>query len=235
MAQWQNTAEGGTDGVGVTTANSGGASGDAWDFVTTLSVPQYEADAAAAGSLGYVITTDQVGTQSQYVSWTSANSAALSVQFFVKFPQFPASADQRLVSIRNANTIGGLLILSTGVMRVMENTSGYTLSDSPALSTNTWYLVNLVIRQSGTTADYDFEIYEDDLSTLHHSYYGGHAYTPTNTNNLTTFQIGRTLGNGDFNGLLYLDHLTVAEQTTLLDPPSLANFLTITAEYNLIG
>lgn len=69
-----NTAEGGTDGVTVTPANSGGASGDAFNVVSIGPDGEltFEDAHPAHGALGYRYNVTGAGAQRCYTAWTLA-------------------------------------------------------------------------------------------------------------------------------------------------------------------
>lgn len=68
-----NTAEGGTDGVAVTTGNSGGTSGNAWDAVagsSNGSSIKYSATQKYSGALSYQFNNGTIQGSSTYVAWS---------------------------------------------------------------------------------------------------------------------------------------------------------------------
>jgi hypothetical protein len=72
-----NTAEGGTNGVTVTTANSGGASGDAFTSVTTGAgrVLEFDSDGPYLDTLSYRVERTAAGTGWNRVTWGPVSSA----------------------------------------------------------------------------------------------------------------------------------------------------------------
>jgi hypothetical protein len=70
----QNTFEGGSDGTTISTANSGGASGQAFDIASagTGTTLAYEADRPAHGSLGMLVATGATAATAT-VGWTVAS------------------------------------------------------------------------------------------------------------------------------------------------------------------
>jgi hypothetical protein len=72
-----NTAEGGTNGVTVTTANSGGASGDAFTSVTTGAgrVLEFDSDGPYLDTLSYRVERTIAGTGYNCVTWGNISSA----------------------------------------------------------------------------------------------------------------------------------------------------------------
>src|SRR5690606_5281973 len=82
----RNSAEGGTDETGVTTGNSGGASGDAWSQVVlgTGSAIVYDSAQAAHGDLAYSIR--QAASQVAFLLRTFTADDEALVSFYLRFP-----------------------------------------------------------------------------------------------------------------------------------------------------
>jgi hypothetical protein len=102
-----NTAEGGANGTAVTTANSGGASGDPWDFVTRATNTNrfvYRSTGALKGSRSYELAT--AGTGQAYLAWWfnattgRGDQPVLFTRFYGRFPSAP-SGNVRLLRLRD--------------------------------------------------------------------------------------------------------------------------------------
>jgi hypothetical protein len=102
-----NTAEGGANGTAVTTANSGGASGDPWDFVTRATNTNrfvYRSTGALKGSRSYELAT--AGTGQAYLAWWfnattgRGDQSVLFTRFYGRFPSAPSS-NVRLLRLRD--------------------------------------------------------------------------------------------------------------------------------------
>jgi hypothetical protein len=101
-----NTAEGGSNGTAVTTANSGGASGTAWDFVTRATNTNrfvYRSTGALKGSRSYELAT--AGTGQAYLAWWfnagtgRGDQPVVYTRLYGRFPSL--SGNVRLLRLRD--------------------------------------------------------------------------------------------------------------------------------------
>jgi hypothetical protein len=177
MALKQNSAEGGANGATITTANSGGSSGDAFVQVTVAGVPTYNFsnNAAAHGSLSYRITGVSGDTAKIYLGSTASSQGTM--RGYVYFNILP-SAPQALFNIQNSS-FGGMAAVNISSVNKMtvSDASGTTLfTSASALSAATWYRIELqVITGASTTT-----------GTVNFQYYVGDSTTPLGTLSNTT-------------------------------------------------
>ena len=157
MVAHVNSAEGGTNGVTVTTANSGGLSGDPWSSVSIAAGTTMVFSTAAAykGSLGY---RDTYGTVSggytnrrrSVVGWTQFRD-----RWYFRFSALP-SVSVQLAYVGNASgsTVLARVILLTNGKIGVQNRAGTTVFTSAAsLSINTWYRVEWIVVPGTTTSN----------------------------------------------------------------------------------
>jgi hypothetical protein len=153
MAELINTAEGGVNGVSVTTANSGGTSGDA--FITSKpigSTIEFSTVAGIDGSMGYKITT--ADTVAPFLAWDNLLVSTRWVGAFgFKLPLIPTSAIN-ISRFKGVNSASASLILTpTGKLQLYNN-AGTALSGTlftMSLSANTEYRIEYAIT-AGTTS-----------------------------------------------------------------------------------
>lgn len=175
MAIFTNTAEGGSNGTSVSYANSGGASGNAFNILGTA--PTFATSAAERGSLGYLFnSTNQSG-----LTWTLTAYNAVAINFWIRFLEAP-SADARIVDFRDTvpSTVGGLLLNTNLTIRLMQLTNGIGSTASPTLSTNTWYQIDMWVNNI-TGGSYAFTI-KNVVGTVIHSSTGAFSGTATAIN-----------------------------------------------------
>src|SRR5436190_21171956 len=92
-----NSAEGGTNGTAVTTGNSGGGSGDAFNTSTGVNGTRvFDNTQSAHGSLSYKLI-NAVNT-TNILAWTGISLAGTEVwwRVYVRFPSFTAEQVRRL-------------------------------------------------------------------------------------------------------------------------------------------
>jgi hypothetical protein len=161
---WANTAEGGSDGTTVTTGNSGGSSGDAWNVVTigTNEALTYSASAAFIGSLGYALTPsgNPGGT---FLSWNTLTGSVYYTRFYVKISGNPAAALILQRFVNGTTVLGSLRLTTSGTLTLLYNAStsgGTTTNTIPA---DQWVRIEGKIDASGGTLEY--RLYLDPSSS----------------------------------------------------------------------
>jgi len=155
-----NTAEGGTNGTTVSTGNSGGASGNAWDLVNIPAGQTLTYTASAfAGSHGFDVGTDTGTVAGAQMRWGDA--LALTQGALRAFVYLPATAPSvtaivAQVSTNNSGTIGscGKLAISPSGKLALQDAAGTTLWNSPSvLPTGQWLRLELWAIPGTTTSN----------------------------------------------------------------------------------
>ncbi|WP_028192942.1 hypothetical protein [Salinispora pacifica] len=155
MASLVNSFEGGLDGLGITTGNSGGGSGDAWTLAadTADGTCTYSSTGAAHGSLCMSVTLGAT-TGPQRRGWAVNDGNATSVQHF-RFYLDPASISGGAVSVlrgMNAGSTGQrfrVQVSDSGVLTLRNNISSVVWT-STALSAGTQWRVE--VSAAGSTS-----------------------------------------------------------------------------------
>ena len=207
-----NNAEGGTPGVTVSTANSGGASGNAFTTVSrgTGASLIYSSAAAAHGSLGFSITGTS-GTAT-FVGWSGLSATSLATRLYYNTGSVDPSALIRLLDIRNASGTAARIELSTGNQLFVQNNAGVTVDTFPtALKPNTWYRIELAISISAGAATINCAYYLDDATTPVDNAY---ATSAGNTGSASIAQVSfGSAANATWTGTSYFDDLAVQTAT----------------------
>jgi hypothetical protein len=168
--EFQNNAEGGSNGTAVTTGNSGGVSGDAWTSVAagTGNTVTFDSSTVAHGSLSYkaVIGT----TNTCILQKTVTGTGRYVMEFGFRFSTVPTAGGTRFFEIRNSTgAMGSLGILpTTGTVRAYNAAgSNIAASESSALSVNTWYRVAFAVTPGADTATgtIEYSLYAGDSTT----------------------------------------------------------------------
>lgn len=152
MVKLQNTLEGGTSGAAVTEANSGGMSGDAFDYF----------DISAGGSCTYTTTAFQgsramsfAGSGARaFAGWYVATTTRLSLRFYVRLPSAPSTTIQMFTPRHSSNYVAGLNLTSSAKIQVAQSQAAdgrLAFTTTSGLSLNTWYRVE-ISWEVGTTA-----------------------------------------------------------------------------------
>ena len=153
MASLTNTAGGGTNGVAVTLANSGGTSGDAFNVSKpTGSTIEFSTAAGMDGSLGYEITTTD--TVAVFLAWDDLPESTRWVGAFeFKVPSMPTSAIN-ISRFKGVNTAAASLFLTAAGKLQLYNSGAAAISASlfsTSLTANTEYRIEYAITQGSTS------------------------------------------------------------------------------------
>ena len=186
MALVQNTAEGGTHGVVVTTGNSGGGSGTAFSEVVagvTFSNVQ-----KMHGSLSYAMA----GAASTWnvVRLDSTAGLQFTTRVYVYLQGSP-SAETNFVTVQTAagGAVAGLNLATTRILKLVS-AGGWVADFTTALSLNTWYRLVLY----GTVAASN--------ATVTGKLYAGDSTTPIETKTSSTANTGSTAAGRVYYGKL---------------------------------
>lgn len=188
----QNTAEGGTDATAVTTANSGGASGDAFSSMggSTTQIT-FEQDAAKSGSLGYRITLDGTARYLRGDDPSPSGRGGMSAWFYVNglapggalwFGQIRTAADVNICSV---------VLYTDGKIYAYLNNTRQTASGSASALTAGWYRYDLKYTPgaSTTTGRIEFQVY-DASGTQVANWDSGATLTTSDTNPGARYRFG---------------------------------------------
>lgn len=169
MAVITNNANGGTDGVDVTTGNSGGASGTAASAV----VP------GAGGTIQFTNVENYKGTLCyeftaasgvvQYAQWTPTNSTSCAFRAYFRFSAWPTTGGQiflNLSSSSGANVRCGIVMNSTGELRSQNAAGTLTAATAGTVPLNEWLRFEIALTTpSTTTGTMTLNVYRGDGST----------------------------------------------------------------------
>lgn len=155
-----NSAEGGSNTTPVSTINSGGASGDAFDAVTG-SGPTFSTDHPAHGSLGYKIPF--ASSVQQLLVW---NNGGLQVvgRTYLYFPSLPsANATFGAVINTSATSIFTPIITATGQIAIHDQAASKFNSGANLAAINTQYRCEWAIQiATATTGSIWWQMYLGD-------------------------------------------------------------------------
>lgn len=181
MAIYTNTAEGGTNGVVASTANTGGASGTIFDQVT--GAVTFASSAALHGTLGYTAST-----ATQYTRWSTTDTTVL-IRGYFRYPDITAGGAPIRIGLASGNV---RLDLMTGANEGrVQLYSGSGLATSPAgplLAPNVIYRFELYAKAGEGTGELRGAVYEGDSTT---PWWDSGALTGRTVANPATFFFGK--------------------------------------------
>lgn len=151
----ENTAEGGSNGTAVTTGNSGGSSGDAWDAVTIAgsSAITFSSTHAHPGSLSTKYSRNGGSCLTKWdASWIDKDGT-YNIRFYLWIDANP-SAQVSLVIVRNngATQDSRVNLLATGKLQLVD-TTGLIGAQSTALPTGQWVRIEAQFDTVGNTGE----------------------------------------------------------------------------------
>lgn len=157
-----NTAEGGTIGGDVTAANSGGASGDAWDNVLRATADGgafiYD-DEHARGTAAYKITS---ATSPVWAGWDSGSVGTLTEawgRLYLWLPAVP-SAELALVRVRSGGSQSArIAITSSGLLILRQASNAAVATSTGTVPTGQWVRIEWHIIAATTNGTIEARVY----------------------------------------------------------------------------
>lgn len=199
MASILNTASGGAVGATVTTANSGGASGVAFDFIDVTGTLVYSANQAHGINS---VNSAGTGTRSAF-GWAGAAvipSKLQSFRAYLRVGLMPTLETQIVTPWNSAQYIAGVNLGSDGKLRVTARGGALLYTTTTVLALNTWYRVEFSV-EVGTTASNGvirFGLYSMDSTTALETVFTS-STVDLGTTNVISWRMGKisTSGNAD--------------------------------------
>lgn len=193
MAEYSNTAEGGTHAATITPANSGGASGSAFGFVT--GAVTYDNTRAAHGSLSAKVAP--VSGSPAYVQLGAVGSGWAAMLFAFRFYVYFAALPTTTYTLFRANddnssTMGVRYNIDNAGKLILGYGNGSTVTawtSTQAVPTNQWVRVEGRIAKSATAGQVAGAFYAGDSGTAIDSF-----TSATNLNTGTAAMTAAALG-----------------------------------------
>lgn len=173
-----NAAEGGTLGATVTTANSGGASGNAWDAVVGTPTITYD-NTHALGTLSYKVVAS---TTAQQVAWTSASHGTQSEtwgRLYLWSQSAPTGVTGIVRFVVGGSQAARIRYEPTGLLTLSDAGNAAEFSTAAAIPTGQWVRIEWHIQFVATNATVELRTYNTADST-----------TPTESLSTTAAGIG---------------------------------------------
>jgi hypothetical protein len=217
MAFMSNTAESGlANGTGLTNGNSStGGAGDA--FATSIGAGSsivYSTAQKMHGSLGHLFTV--ASSESAYLQWTVTSGAALSMRFYAYFPAAP-SGTSLICQVRNGAQAAQIGLGSDMRLRVQNATSADLTASWGALSTSTWYRIEMIVTKGATTSTgrIQCKVFLGDGTSVVSGMDLDNAATNTGTADMNSVRFGRA-GATAVAHTFYLDSYAAQDSASFL-------------------
>jgi hypothetical protein len=168
LTQFENNFNGGTDTTTITTGNSGGASGTAWDLVTigTNSVVDYHA-AVARGALSGRIVMPGATPLATWWQWTTFPTTTTDVHFRTYFRK-SANGSGTFFDLMRMLDSGGVRMAQVGItsagMLTFSNAAGTSvgINGTRAVPNNQWCRLDVRVLPSTTAGEIQWWVYDVD-------------------------------------------------------------------------
>ncbi len=214
MSGKTHSAEGGTAGVAVSVANSGGGSGDAFDDVVGTAGAGLTYDAThASGTLALQVGATATGVA--YAEWTASGAARTGgrVELYLSSYADPAIQFLPLLRIGRGGGARDLLVYTDhlGKLTVNENSAGNLgVLGAGTLPLATWFRIEWDILTSPAGAgSYDVRVYGDRTTTTAAAAVSG-ARSWGTTDDAAWVRFGLTDATGGVVGY-WLDNLAITD------------------------
>lgn len=207
MTLLTNSWEGGTNGTVLSTGNTGGLSGNAFDAVNasgTGTTGKFSNTQAAHGSLSMQLIYASGVASKAYVSWTTSMGAQSQIWFrlYVYLTAYPNAAMRLWSTDIGGVTLCSALYVNTGGTLSFNDTSAAAFTTTNAIPLNTWYRLEGFCTGSATVGQLELKMFAGDSATpvetdtsaatrntggTQDSYRFGSLQTVTNTPALTIY------------------------------------------------
>lgn len=213
----ENTSEGGTDGVTITTGNSGGASGDAYDTIGGSGTITYSNDHPAHGGMGMEVSQGGSFTAVE-AEWRSLG--AITTDFFIRvylyIPSGVLSAGCKFGVVRSdAGANCAFLNIGTdGKLNILNAAQGSgNIISTAALPRDQQVRIEARILPSTTAGEIEWRYFSDPDSTTEDE-------TRANSGivlaaNIDRSAIGMATGSGPTNFSFFFDDYAVSSDDWL--------------------
>lgn len=217
MASILNTATGGAVGATVTTANSGGASGTAFDYLDVTGTLTVNAT-AAHGTNSY--EARGIGTRSAF-GWAASAvipSKLQSYRTYLRITEMPTVDTQIITPWNSTQSVASVTLGADGKLRLAARGGTVISTTTSVLSLNVWYRIELSV-EIGTTSTNGvirFALYNGDtVSPLETAYTS--STVDLGTTDVMSWRMGKITTTG--NATLLFDSIEVnMSSSTLLGP-----------------
>lgn len=144
QVSYSNSFEGGTNGTTITTANSGGVSGDAFDStaIGTGSTLTYDTSKAAHGTTSALATTNgSASAAAAFVKFLPSASSRIATHLYINLNTLPATTTPMVVfSPRSGTTISvRVAVTQTGTVQLRDPSNTVMWTSTATVSPGTWY------------------------------------------------------------------------------------------------
>ena len=205
----QNTADG-SNGVAVSTGNSGGALGSPFDTITISAggAVTYDTSANAGGTSSIKAASQGV---SAYVGWTSTSLGTQSdiyARMYLRFAAYPSAGAAVMRFASGANTTATINVTNTGQLRIRNSAGTLLGSGTSTIPLNQWVRLEAHVQPSASSGTVNVRLYlQANSSTINETVNVTNAAL-TATVDEVDFGLIRNASAGD---IMWFDELATAD------------------------
>ncbi|MDN4595902.1 PKD domain-containing protein [Leifsonia virtsii] len=184
-----NNFEGGRNGVAISTGNSGGASGTAFDIVFGTGLT-YSSSAATQGSMGATTAGGAIGA----AGWNLPNVTKLSAHMKFTISAVPTTGDMYLMRFHNGSTrVFDVHVQGTGKLRIFDAAGTNVWTGTTTLTPGTKYRLEAYVVAGSTTSNGTIKVgyYVDNSTTPVETIYNNTAANAGTGTNFTVVYLGK--------------------------------------------
>lgn len=151
MTKLRNSLNGGTNNVGITTGNSGGASGDAFTAVEVAAVFSNEQSHSASLSMKPPSTTT-----TGLARWAASGDRTMAFRIYCYYTAAHVADYQfgQILAVNSSTAAATLMVQSTNLLRLRNNTTSVNVwTAANSLPLNQWVRIESLVNQGTTTSD----------------------------------------------------------------------------------
>lgn len=165
-----NTFETGTNGVAVSSANSGGSADTAFDSVSigTGATLAYDNARAVAGVLSCQVATG-VSTSLSFAEWAAATLGTQDTVFlrgYFFFTANPAAAHRIMAAFGSATTRASIQVSASGKLRSHLPAGGIIQTMTASIPLNQWFRVEARITGSAANGQIEVALFSTAASSI---------------------------------------------------------------------
>ena len=153
-----NSFEGGSNGVTITTGNSGGDSGNAWDVVVANGTITYDTAHAAVGVYACNLTGNFV---TAFSSWTTSAGSISQVWFrqYLYFTANPGATVQVQACLQGGSNVSGVQVNTAGKIEFVDTSNAVIFTTTNTIPLNQWFRIEGFVKGAVSTGQVELKLF----------------------------------------------------------------------------
>lgn len=169
MTTLVNSFEGGSNGVTVSTANSGGLSGNPFDVMNigTGATVAYSTTHAAHGSVSCEVATT-ASSAAANAEWSASMGSQTQVWFrmYLYFTAWPAANIAVWRAFQGGNQVCGLDVFTPGLLKFFDANNSGIITSTATIPVGSWFRVEGFVIGSASTGQVQMKLFDNPDGTI---------------------------------------------------------------------